>query len=236
VDPRVTPNVYRYSIANYTPFNRVSYNGGPGGVNRQPTARELAVRPGMRMAPVAEQMRNARAAAMDPRQFASRNHGHPALTTLRGPAAMPNRAPAGARAERFGEASRIERMPGQRMSGGRPSTFRTERGGFHREIAPRGHVVERAHAGAHVTRAAQRPARAGFHSGGHAFSGGRHFGGGPHAFGGGHVARASAFGGVDTDSVEGEAAIPSAVVADTVVAAEALMEPLMEAATEGSVG
>jgi hypothetical protein len=199
VDPRVTPNVYRYSIANYTPFNRVSYNGGPGGVNRQPTARELAVRPGMRMAPVAEQMRNARAAAMDPRQFASRNHGHPAMARLRGPAAMPNRAPAAAPAERTGDASRMERTPAQRMSGGRPSTFRTERagirqghhpmrverraatGGFHREIAPRGHAVERAHAGADMTRAAQRPARAGFHSGGH-------------AFGGGYAARASAFG------------------------------------------
>jgi hypothetical protein len=217
VDPRVTPYVYRYSITNYTPFNRVSYNGGPGGVTRQATARELAVRSGMRMAPVAEQMQNARAAAMDPRQFASGNHGHPAMTTQTGPAAMPNRAAAGTphaverhqgtpnlsgRAAmgpgaRFGGASRMERVPAQHM----PVEHRAAAGGFHREIAPHGHLAVRGHAGGHMTRVYRPPAQAGFHGGGHAFGGGGHFAGGPHAFGnggghgGGHMAGgAPAFG------------------------------------------
>jgi hypothetical protein len=204
VDPRVTPYVYRYSISNYTPFNRVSYNGGPG-VNRQATARELAMRPGMRTAPVAEQMRNVRAAAADPRQFASGNHGRPATTALAGSAAMSNRNPAAAPAARFGQASRMQQMPAQRTTPGRTSTSRaavragTRQGrptraaqrraaahGSRRGTAPRGHAVARARAPARTARAARPPARAGFHGGGH---GGGHagpaFGRGGHGFGGG---------------------------------------------------
>jgi uncharacterized membrane protein YgcG len=205
VDTRVTPSVYKYSIANYTPFNRVSYNGGPGGVNRQPTARELAVRPAMRMASVTQQMQNARAAAADPRQFASVNYGHPAMTARTGPAAMPNRVSAGAthpverqappnlgarsatgHAARFGEASRMARP--EVPHGHRSITVerRAAAGGSHRQIAPRGHTVERAHAGAHMTRMARPPANAGFHGGSHGFGGGGHpFAGGGGGHGGG---------------------------------------------------
>jgi hypothetical protein len=101
--------IYDHSIVNYTPSNRVSYHGGPGGVARQPVAAELAVRQESHTAPVPAQMEHVRNAAADRAQFAAGTHGRPATAAVARPLAAPNRAPAALPENRqAGEARRGE--------------------------------------------------------------------------------------------------------------------------------
>ena len=96
VNLRIVHNVYRHSVDNYTPFNRMSYNGGTGGIARQPVPAELAMRHESRIAPLPVQMEHARSAAGDRAQFAGNNRGRPATMALARPLATPYRAPAAA--------------------------------------------------------------------------------------------------------------------------------------------
>ena len=129
VDSRIVRNVYTHTVPDYTPFNRINYNG-PGGINRRPTAAELAVRPESRIPPLAIQIQHMRDAAVDRAQFAAQNHGRPPVPALARPLPAPYRAPEPAPrtwqrpvarqdlqtrpegaepARRYGEASRMER-------------------------------------------------------------------------------------------------------------------------------
>ena len=94
VDPRIEHHVYSRRVVNFTPFNRISYNGGRGGVNRRATPAELAVRSETRIAPLPVQMEHRQAAAANRAQFARENGGHPALAAQAGPLTVPYRAPA----------------------------------------------------------------------------------------------------------------------------------------------
>ncbi len=97
VNVSIVRNVYSHSVTNYTPFNRVSYNGGPGGINRQASAPELAARRESRVAPLPAQVMQERTASVNRAQFATENHGrpttaasqHPLQTSYRAPAAAP---------------------------------------------------------------------------------------------------------------------------------------------------
>ena len=70
-------NVYNRTINNAT-INRASYNG-PGGVNRRPLAAETAALREQRIPPMTTQLQQQRAAAQSRQQFASVNHGRPAV-------------------------------------------------------------------------------------------------------------------------------------------------------------
>lgn len=96
VNAGVVRNVYRHPLTNYTPFNRVSYNGGPNGINRQPSAPELAVRRENRIAPLPAQVTQERNAAANRAQFAAQNHGRPATAAFQHPLQTSYRAPAAA--------------------------------------------------------------------------------------------------------------------------------------------
>lgn len=87
-------NVYQQSMTNNINNTRISYNGGRGGVNVRPTAPELAAFREHRTAPLAAQVQNARQAAANRNQFASANHGRPAMVAAASPIATPYRAPA----------------------------------------------------------------------------------------------------------------------------------------------
>jgi hypothetical protein len=70
-------NVYNRNIRNTT-NNRASYNG-PGGVTRRPMAAETAALRGQRIPPMTTQLQHQREAAQNRQQFASVNHGRPAV-------------------------------------------------------------------------------------------------------------------------------------------------------------
>jgi hypothetical protein len=91
VNTTVIRNVYDRRVTNYTPTNRISYNGANGGVNLRPTASEAAAMRARRMGAVPAQVQYQREAAANRGQFASVNHGRPSIAAARpaaGPAAL----------------------------------------------------------------------------------------------------------------------------------------------------
>ena len=73
-------NVYNTTIVNNTTVvNRVSYNGGNGGINVRPTREEEAAERERHIPPVAAQTQHMRAAQGDPQFRASVNRGRPAV-------------------------------------------------------------------------------------------------------------------------------------------------------------
>jgi hypothetical protein len=66
-------------VINNTTINRVSYNGGPQGVQARPTSAEVAAFRAPHASPMRAQVQLGRAAAHDRTQFASVNQGRPAM-------------------------------------------------------------------------------------------------------------------------------------------------------------
>jgi hypothetical protein len=94
VNVTVIHNVYNHSV-NVSGFgNRVSYNGGRGGVNARPIPAELAVQRERPIPPVAAQVEHFRQAAGNREQFASVNHGRPQVAVAQRPLATNYREPA----------------------------------------------------------------------------------------------------------------------------------------------
>jgi hypothetical protein len=85
-------NVYNTTIVNNnTTVNRVSYNGGNGGVNERPTAREEAAARERHVPPVAPQMQHVQAARANRDLRASVNQGKPPIAATPKPAAFTGR-------------------------------------------------------------------------------------------------------------------------------------------------
>lgn len=82
-------NVYvdKTVIVNNNNYNRVSYNGGPGGVQARPTPMELRAEQEHHLAPPAAQVQHEMAARADRNQWASVNHGRPAVVAAPRPLA-----------------------------------------------------------------------------------------------------------------------------------------------------
>jgi len=73
-------NVYNKTVVvNNTTVNNVSYNGGTGGVTARPTPAEEAAVHEQHMSPVAAQTQHETLAAQNRQNFASENHGRPAV-------------------------------------------------------------------------------------------------------------------------------------------------------------
>lgn len=95
VNTTVVRNVYSYNVTNVTNVtHRVSYNGGPGGVNIRPTRAEVAVLHEQRIAPVPAQVQHMQQAAANRAQFAAVNHGRPQTLAAARPLATAYKAPA----------------------------------------------------------------------------------------------------------------------------------------------
>jgi WXXGXW repeat (2 copies) len=71
-------NVYNTTIINNN-TNRVSYNGGRGGIDRRATPQEETISHERHVPPVAAQNEHMQAARSNPEQRASVNHGNPAI-------------------------------------------------------------------------------------------------------------------------------------------------------------
>ena len=79
-------NVYYRQVNNYYTVNRVSYNGGPGGLSMRPGRDEIAAQHDRHYQPTSMQDHNATAAHNDRAQFANVNHGVPQIAAARKPA------------------------------------------------------------------------------------------------------------------------------------------------------
>jgi hypothetical protein len=77
-------NVYNKTVINNVTINRVSYNG-PGGASARPTPQEEAVAHEQHTPPVAEQQRHVQMASQNKAEFASVNHGAPAIAATSKP-------------------------------------------------------------------------------------------------------------------------------------------------------
>ncbi len=112
--PKPPPNVYRAPVTidnrivnnvaalNGIPnVNRTSFVGGPGGVKAAPTAQERQAGQEQRIPPTAQQRHQARAAAVDPKQFLDANRGKPPVAAtprpadFKGPGVVPAHAVGG---------------------------------------------------------------------------------------------------------------------------------------------
>ena len=81
-------NVYNQTVVNNVNVNRVSYNGGPHGVQARPTSAQLAAERGNHIAATSAQVQHEQAARNDRAQFASVNHGRPAVVATPRPGAF----------------------------------------------------------------------------------------------------------------------------------------------------
>ena len=80
-------NVYNKTvIVNNTTVNRVSYNGGPGGIPTRPLPQELAAEHERHEAALPVQAEHEHMASQNRQLFASENHGRPAIAATARPA------------------------------------------------------------------------------------------------------------------------------------------------------
>ncbi|MFY9559007.1 MAG: hypothetical protein WAQ52_02115 [Terriglobales bacterium] len=86
-------NVYNTTVINQT-TNRVSFNGGNGGISARPTRQQETFAHQRHLAPVSAQTQHRQAARVDREQRASVNHGRPAIAASPRPGDFKNRVPA----------------------------------------------------------------------------------------------------------------------------------------------
>ncbi len=132
-------NVYNTTVINNNRENRVSYNGGEGGINDRARPEEEAAARDRHIPQVAAQTQHEQTARSDPQQRASMNHGKPAVAAtdrpgqFRGSGAVPAReagAPYHPPAERGGtEAGRPENNVPRPENRGNEQAGRTENAG-----------------------------------------------------------------------------------------------------------
>jgi hypothetical protein len=133
VNVTIVHNVYNHSVSVSGFGNRVSYNGGRGGINARPIPAELAVLRERPIPPVAAQVEHIRQAAGNREQFAAVNHGRPQVAVAPRPLATSYREPARERlpvqqAERPMAPAHVEQPRAQQMHSqqARPEPSRPE--------------------------------------------------------------------------------------------------------------
>jgi hypothetical protein len=88
VNVSINRNVYNTRIENRSTENRVSFNGGNGGVNVRATSRQEAFANEKHMAPVGAQTEHFQTARANPELRASANHGKPPIAATSKPGAF----------------------------------------------------------------------------------------------------------------------------------------------------
>jgi hypothetical protein len=90
-------NVYQQTVINNVTVNRVSYNGGAGGIQARPTAQQMAAAQAPHLAATTAQRQQVQVAQRDPSLRQSANNGHPAIAAtarpgeFNGPGVVPSR-------------------------------------------------------------------------------------------------------------------------------------------------
>jgi hypothetical protein len=91
VNTTIIHNTYNRTVINNTVVNnRVSFNGGPGGINARPGSQEQAAMREQHFQPTANQLSHEQAASTNRAQWASVNHGRPAMRAMSRPMPPPN--------------------------------------------------------------------------------------------------------------------------------------------------
>jgi hypothetical protein len=86
VNTTIIHNTYHTAVINnHTTINRVSYNGGHGGIMARPTSRELAAEREHHTQPTHLQIEHEQAARSNREFLASENHGHPRVAATAKP-------------------------------------------------------------------------------------------------------------------------------------------------------
>ena len=131
-------NVYNYSVPSAR-GERVSYNGGRGGINVRPTAQESAAVRDRRTPPVQAQVQHAREAAGNREQFSS-GRARPTTLAAPRPLATEYRAPAEHAPERNAAPPRVAQpaQPFDSRQPGRPQPSAPSAERIHQEPAPHG--------------------------------------------------------------------------------------------------
>src|SRR5271155_2164263 len=88
VNVTIIHNTYDTRVENTTIVNRVSFNGGSGGVNVRATSQQEAFANEKHMAPVAAQTAHVQSARANPELRASANHGKPPIAATSKPGAF----------------------------------------------------------------------------------------------------------------------------------------------------
>jgi len=88
VDISISHNVYNTRVEDNTRGNRVSFNGGNGGVQVRATSQEEVAGRGKHIAPVAAQTEHVQSARANPELRASANHGKPPIAATSKPGAF----------------------------------------------------------------------------------------------------------------------------------------------------
>src|SRR5579863_4654710 len=91
VDVHNVHNVYNRTVINNHDVNRVSFNGGRGGVNARPTAAEMAANRDSHIGATGMQRQQEHFASTNRAQLASVNHGRPATAATARPGEFSNR-------------------------------------------------------------------------------------------------------------------------------------------------
>jgi len=99
-------NVYSTTVINRS-VNRVSYNGGNGGIIARPTRAQENFARQSHLAPVADQNQHRQLARADREQRASVNHGRPAIAASPRPADFKDRVPAREAGGAYNPANRV---------------------------------------------------------------------------------------------------------------------------------
>jgi hypothetical protein len=86
VDTTVIHNTYNTTVVNNVTVNRVSYNGGTGGVEARATTQEASYASERHVPPVAAQTEHVQASRDNPEMRASANHGVPPVAATSRPA------------------------------------------------------------------------------------------------------------------------------------------------------
>jgi len=95
INTTIIHNVYRKTVVEHA--TRVSYNGGRGGIKARPTAKQEAFAHERHVPPAAVQREHETAARADRSQFASVNHGRPAVLATPKPGAFKGEGVVGAK-------------------------------------------------------------------------------------------------------------------------------------------
>jgi len=120
VDVSINRNVYNTRVDSRSEGNRVSFNGGTGGVNARATSQEEAAGRERHIAPVAAQNEHAHSARANPELRASSNHGKPPIAATAKPGAFKESGAVPAR-----EAGAVHAAPAAENSAARSNTETT---------------------------------------------------------------------------------------------------------------
>ena len=125
-------NVYNTTVINNTTVNRVSYNGGNGGINARPRPEEEAAARERHIPPVAAQTQHVQAARANPELRASVNQGKPPVAATPKPGEFNGRAVVPAK-----EAGAPYNPPANRGAGQPPDNAPARASGEQRSSASR---------------------------------------------------------------------------------------------------